>query len=430
METFWDIIDNLRDYKHVANFQRFCGVETYDLDETVNGHDLDNAGTVNSNHCECNSNKEINGSVQHSNGTNSADHVKHRNGLKNGFKNGITNPKGHEQRLAYKINNKLVHHMFEFGASLGSEMFYLIFFPFMIWNVDSRLTRHMLLIWYPLMYFGQFLKDWIKWPRPGAPAVRLEGKRFEMEYGMPSTHTIVGTCIPFTLLVLTSKYYEYPFILGLIVALLWTLLVACSRVYLGMHTVLDCIAGISLTALALPWMLNVVEYVEYLQVTNPYAPFVSFLIPLLACIYYPKPKVWSITRGDTSNIVSIGACCVLSAWLNYQLGWMTETPKHSTPQPLPGITFDWMYYSLIRTVVGVSALGASRIVTKKIFLKLVCTCAGVETDDITKQRELGLEVPVRWLTIGGLAVSTAFTAPICFSYLGINREGYYYEVGL
>jgi len=185
-----------------------------------------------------------------------------------------------------------------------------------------------------------------------------------------------------------------------------------------------------MTLLALPWMLSYVESVDYYQVTSPYAPFVSILIPLLACVYYPKPKVWSITRGDTSNIVSIGTCLIFSTWLNYHMGWMTETSKPTTPQPLPPVTYDWIYYSLIRTVFGVIALVASRIITKKIFLKLVCTCAGVDTKDIMKQRELGLEVPVRWLTIGGLAVSTAFTAPLCFDYLGIIRPGYYTEIGL
>lgn len=415
MDTLKGGINYFKGYQHVADFQRFCGVEIVEVDEFPE------------------KDKACNGSVEESAGkSNSNDSVKHRavNGHKNGFKNGIYNPNTKEAHLAYKINNKLIFHLLEFGAGLGSEMFYLLFYPFMIWNVDSRLTRQLLLIWYPLMYFGQFLKDWIQWPRPGPPAVRLEGNRFEMEYGMPSTHTIVGTCIPFSLLVLTSKYYEYPFVLGLAGALVWTGLVAASRIYLGMHTALDCVAGISMTALALPWMLSVVEYVEYYQVTSPYAPFVSFLIPLLACIYYPKPKVWSITRGDTSNIVSIGTCCILSTWLNYQLGWMTETPKPTTLQPVPTITANWVIYSLLRTVLGVVALAVSRVITKKIFLKLVCTCAGVDTKDIAKQRELGLEVPVRWLTIGGLAVSTTFIAPICFTYLGINREGYYSEVGL
>ncbi|XP_045187296.2 sphingosine-1-phosphate phosphatase 2-like [Mercenaria mercenaria] len=418
MDDFKEGMNYLKGYQHVADFQRFCGVEIVEVDDL----DEDKANVANG-HCNSEEKNVENGTQNN---------VKHRSvkSHTNGFKNGITNPNEKESKLAYKINNKFLFYLLQFGASLGSEMFYIVFYPFMTWNVDSRMTRQILLIWYPLMYFGQFLKDWIQWPRPGPPAVRLEGNRFEMEYGMPSTHTIVGTCIPFSLLFLTSKYYEYPFILGLLAAITWAGLVAASRVYLGMHTAFDCIAGISLTAIALPWMLSVVEYVEYYQVTSPYAPFVSFLIPLLACIYYPKPKVWSITRGDTSNIVSIGACCIFSTWLNYHLGWMKETPKPTVLQPLPSITAEWVTYSLIRTVLGVVALAVSRIITKKIFLKLVCFCAGVDTKDITKQRELGLEVPVRWLTIGGLAVSTVFTAPICFSYLGINRENYYSEVGL
>lgn len=415
MEKLKDVYRYLRSYQHVADFQKYCGVEIIELVK------LSENGTSD------NENNQL--SDSEGNGVKSQTYVKRRNGVdhKNGFKNGLCDPKRDEIRLAYKIHNKPFHLLMQFGAGLGSELFYIIFFPFMTWNVDSQLTRQLLLIWYPLMYCGQFLKDWVQWPRPGPPAVRLEGKRFEMEYGMPSTHTIVGTCIPFSLLVLTTRHYEYSFIAGLLIAIVWTSLVTCSRVYLGMHTVLDCLAGLVMTGVALPWMLSVVEYVEYYQVTSPFAPFVSFLIPLLACVYYPKPKEWSITRGDTSNIVSIAACCILSTWLNYHLGWITEVPAPTVKQPLFPISAEWFYYSSLRTVLGVTALAGSRIISKKIFVKLVCTCAGVDTKDIAKQRELGLEVPVRWLTIGGLAVSTSFIAPLCFTYLGINSEGYYKE---
>lgn len=190
MENLKKLVTYFQGYQHVADFQRFCGVEIVEVDTlTENGVKESDLATEHSEHGNC---------VQ-----------RKTNGLhKNGFKNGITSSDGHEKKLAYKIKNKPIHLLMEFGAGLGSEMFYLIFYPFMLWNIDARLTRHLLLIWYPLMYVGQFLKDCIKWPRPGPPAVRLEGNRFEMEYGMPSTHTIVGTCMPFSLLVLTSKYYE------------------------------------------------------------------------------------------------------------------------------------------------------------------------------------------------------------------------------
>lgn len=194
METLSKLFSYFKGYQHVADFQRFCGVEIVEVDSLA---EKDSAAVTETGVKENEANEE------------NCVHRRNTNGIhKNGFKNGITSPESHERKLAYKIKNKPFHLLMEFGASLGSEMFYLIFYPFMLWNVDARLTRHLLLIWYPLMYVGQFMKDCIKWPRPGPPALRLEGNRFEMEYGMPSTHTIVGTCMPFSLLFLSSKYYE------------------------------------------------------------------------------------------------------------------------------------------------------------------------------------------------------------------------------
>jgi len=183
MESVYNLFKYFRGYQHVADFQRLCGVEI--LEVVANGKET----------CSETSEHGV--------------HKRQTNGVhKNGHTNGITTTNARDKKVAFKIKNKPLHLLLEFGAGLGSEMFYLIFYPFMLWNVDTRLTRQLVLIWYPLMYVGQFLKDCIKWPRPGPPAVRLEGNRFEMEYGMPSTHTIVGTCMPFSLLVLTSKYYE------------------------------------------------------------------------------------------------------------------------------------------------------------------------------------------------------------------------------
>ena len=192
----------------------------------------------------------------------------------------------------------------------------------------------------------------------------------------------------------------------------------------------DCLAGITMTLLSLPLMLSYVEAVDHFQVTHPLSPLVCVLPQILACVYYPKPKIWSITRGDTSNIVSMGTLVGMGTWLNYQLGWMHETPVPSELQPLPSVTMEWFLYSLVRTIGGVVALATFRIVFKKIALKFLCNCAGLEVEDIPKQRELGLEVPLRWLVVGGMAFNTAFTLPIVFQQLGIGRENYYSEVGL
>ena len=108
----------------------------------------------------------------------------------------------------YVITNKILHYIFEFGASLGNEMFYITFFPFWFWNIDGYVGRRVCMFWCLFMYLGQATKDIVKWPRPASPPVMRLELRYALEYGMPSTHAMVGAGLPVSLLVLTYDRYE------------------------------------------------------------------------------------------------------------------------------------------------------------------------------------------------------------------------------
>lgn len=113
----------------------------------------------------------------------------------------------------YVIENKWLHYLFLFGTSLGDEMFYSIFFTFWFWNVDGAVGRRVVLVWALCMYIGQCLKDIIRWPRPSSPPVfKLESK-WSLEYGMPSTHAIVGAAVPLTIIYFTSSRYMVSYAL-------------------------------------------------------------------------------------------------------------------------------------------------------------------------------------------------------------------------
>lgn len=84
---------------------------------------------------------------------------------------------------------------------------------------------------------GQGVKDILRWERPGPPVVKLQSK-WALEYGMPSTHAMVGASIPFSILLYTMNRYQYNFPVGLAIAVIWCSVVCLSRLYLGMHTVL------------------------------------------------------------------------------------------------------------------------------------------------------------------------------------------------
>uniref|UniRef100_A0A8P0PP96 Phosphatidic acid phosphatase type 2/haloperoxidase domain-containing protein n=1 Tax=Canis lupus familiaris TaxID=9615 RepID=A0A8P0PP96_CANLF len=138
----------------------------------------------------------------------------------------------------YVVKNYFYYYLFRFSAALGQEVFYITFLPFTHWNIDPFLSRRLIIVWVLVMYIGQVAKDILKWPRPlSPPVVKLE-KRVIAEYGMPSTHAMAATVISFTLLISTRDRYQYPFVLGLLMAVLFSTLVCLSRLYTGMHTVL------------------------------------------------------------------------------------------------------------------------------------------------------------------------------------------------
>lgn len=113
-----------------------------------------------------------------------------------------------KNNVFYVIRNKFWFYLFSFGAGLGYEVFYATFFPFWFWNIDGAVGRRMVLVWVLIMYIGQALKDVIRWPRPSSPPVVSLEPDYVLEYGMPSTHAMVGVSLPFSMVIFTVNRYE------------------------------------------------------------------------------------------------------------------------------------------------------------------------------------------------------------------------------
>ena len=67
------------------------------------------------------------------------------------------------------------------------------------------------------MYVGQGLKDIIRWPRPAMPPVVQLETKWALEYGMPSTHAMLGLAVPTSMVLFTMHKYDYPLALGWVV---------------------------------------------------------------------------------------------------------------------------------------------------------------------------------------------------------------------
>ncbi|KAL1763908.1 sphingosine-1-phosphate phosphatase 1 [Sigmodon hispidus] len=184
----------LQELQRVASFQGLCWVEAL-LSSLVEGQDVES---------------EARGAAGNARRPGQQLGVEHSPGPTSPSTRGPASPCGagsqHCNSLLGKedkqisVSNCLLYYLVSFGTELDNENFYILFFPFWIWNLDP--------------FVGQRLctKDIIHWRRPASPPVVKLEIFYNSEYSMPSTHAVSGTAIPIAMVLLTYGRWQYPLI--------------------------------------------------------------------------------------------------------------------------------------------------------------------------------------------------------------------------
>ncbi|XP_020773017.1 sphingosine-1-phosphate phosphatase 1-like [Boleophthalmus pectinirostris] len=332
-------------------------------------------------------------------------------------RNSLTGDVGQE----FLIHNKFLFYLFTFGTELGNEMFFIIFFPFVLWNVDPLVSRRLIVVWAWNLFVGQSTKDMVRWSRPASPPVVKVEVFYNSEYSMPSTHAMTGTAIPFCLFMLTYGRWEYPFLFGLSVALSWSILVCVSRVYMGMHSVLEVITGFLYTLLILAVLQPFLERIDTFYMMGNYAPLVILVSHVGFGLVAFSLDSWSTSRGDTAQGLGTAAGVALATYLNYQLGLLEDYPLSSLPLILPPLSAALVVRSVLRFLVGVAVLLVTRMGMKAVTIPFLCQVYGLPLDDVRGARQLmRVELPYRYIVYSVVGFSCVTVVPLLFSllYLG------------
>ncbi|CAE1251400.1 SGPP1 [Acanthosepion pharaonis] len=273
---------------------------------------------------------------------------------------------------------------------------------------------------------GQATKDILKRPRPlSPPVIKLEA-RYELEYGMPSTHAMVGTCIPFTMLFIAATRYEFPFLIGLFLALTWTMLVSLSRIYLGMHSVLDVIVGILCVCLLFPLLFPFLNDFDHFSVTHPLAPIFTIGIPFIMCICYPPVDKWNTARRDTTLLVGVAAGISVGSWLSYQYGLAVESPP--TPYGIYLPTLMTVGLSFLRLLVGVPLMLLTGELLRPIVRRIISHILQMDLQDPQIKKMQIYELTDSFIPFLFVAINVTFGIPLIFKLLSIDRPEYYTEL--
>uniref|UniRef100_A0A1A7WBG3 Sphingosine-1-phosphate phosphatase 1 n=1 Tax=Iconisemion striatum TaxID=60296 RepID=A0A1A7WBG3_9TELE len=426
VHKFVNICNYLQDPCHVARFQKLCGVKgTFPEKRTEPGcgrHDSDSAGIRKRSPQQGgqSSDEDLgNGdaSVSQVNGMQEDDTGRpDTTRAKPLRRNSLTGDVGQE----FLIHNKFLFYLFTFGTELGNEMFFIVFFPFLFWNIDALVSRRLIVVWAWNLFVGQSTKDMIRWSRPASPPVVKVEVFYNSEYSMPSTHAMTGTAIPFCLFMLTYGRWQYPFLLGFSVALSWSILVCVSRVYMGMHSVLEVITGFLYSLLVLAFFQPILDNIDTYYMMGSYAPLMIIVSHVSLGLVAFSLDSWSTSRGDTAQALGTGAGAALATHVNYQLGLLQDPPLSSLPLTLRPLTAGLVLRSLLRFFTGVVVLLVTRMVMKAMTVPFLCRLFGLPSDDVRQARQhMKVELPYRYIVYGVVGFVCVCFVPVLFGILNL-----------
>ncbi|KAL3695645.1 hypothetical protein R1sor_009721 [Riccia sorocarpa] len=265
-----------------------------------------------------------------------------------------------------------------------SVEFYTAFLPLLFWSGHSRLARNMTLLMALCIYLGNIVKDVVSAPRPPTPPVRkLLAATFEkdvaQEYGLPSSHTINTICLSGYLLHYIGSHggeaNRTLFWVSASVLVLVITGVVYGRMYLGMHSPLDLLAGGIMSLGILSFWLIVEEYVETFVAYGENVTSFWATIAVLLLFAYPsgEHRTPSFEFHTAFNGVALGVVCGVHRTFHlYHDGRVKLLSLTSAPGAAA---------LLLRLLVGLpvclAVKGASKALAIRI-LPSLCSLLGVE----------------------------------------------------
>ncbi|PWN43519.1 PAP2-domain-containing protein [Ceraceosorus guamensis] len=213
---------------------------------------------------------------------------------------------------------------FVYTSLLGTHSFFLIFLPMAFWLGSPMLARGLVNVLAFGVYFSSAIKDLFCIPRPfSPPCTRLVIGTTHLEYGFLSTHSTNAMGVAFYLYlwlgalrshaqspVLDSWFWEI--LLGY-----YAISVVYGRLYAGMHSLMDCVAG-SLLGAGISWVQwHFMDAIERFYILEGWTvPLVSIPATLLMVSIHPQPLDDCPCFEDAIAFIAVVLGVVLARWAN------------------------------------------------------------------------------------------------------------------
>lgn len=169
------------------------------------------------------------------------------------------------------------------------------------------------------------------------------------------------------------------------------------------------------------------DFIDHYQLTNPYSPLITVAFMLILQLIYPNSNRWTPARGDTAVIMGTGTGFALGCWLNYSLGFI-RGPALPPPYMIMWPGYKVFGLALLRAIIGISCIVATRAVFKNLTCALLCFVMRVDSRDLKSKQKVLVEIPSKFITYVMIGFVITYVSPFVFRLLCIERETAFTEV--
>lgn len=216
------------------------------------------------------------------------------------------------------IRSPLLNQIFQFITYFGQELFIITVICILYWCVNKRFAYQLGFTYFTAGLCVQALKITFRIPRPWVldPAFQPVDSAVGAAtgYSFPSGHTQGGTSL-FAPLAFQAKQKWLK-----ILCILAFLLIAFSRMYLGVHTPKDVLVSIGIS-LFFSWL--VFHFQEALLDSNRYAKWICALL-LLASLAVSVYALTLLNAGTIDLKYASDCCKAAGAGFGFAIGWYIE----------------------------------------------------------------------------------------------------------
>eukprot|EP01100_Stratorugosa_tubuloviscum_P015356 TRINITY_DN8763_c0_g1_i1.p1 TRINITY_DN8763_c0_g1~~TRINITY_DN8763_c0_g1_i1.p1 ORF type:complete len:391 (-),score=110.98 TRINITY_DN8763_c0_g1_i1:26-1198(-) len=338
-----------------------------------------------------------------------------------------------------KMRSPLFDKFFLFFSTFGSELFYSLAIPAILWLADPFLSKIIYFVFTLGSVFGNMLKNLYYLPRPGDPVWKpaVSKERLDTrDYGWPSAHSINAIALPFIAL---RYYYGFEWVwnhshpieisIAYLLTTFWSGSIIWSRMYLGAHSAADIQGGMFIGAILLRSLQQpLFEYLNNFIETNPIAPLYIFLASTTPLLLHPQVRPATYTYAESSSM--------LGYFFGYFLGccFYKITPEKliifNSPLPNDLYSFETYFFfithliaPITRVLLGFALAFGLLILTKPIcnfIIWKIFTKIGYSKVRLPNEQDLDLNLPETISKFSGyttLGLATTYFAPILFDIL-------------